>query len=30
MSLEFKELVPQIAKMGSMLEKLDFDLSDQL
>jgi hypothetical protein len=30
MSLEFKELVPQIAKMGAMLENLDFDLSEAL
>lgn len=30
MTLEFKELVPQIAKMGSMLEQLDFDLGDRL
>ena len=30
MTLEFKELVPQIAKMGAMLEHLDFDLSDRL
>jgi hypothetical protein len=30
MTLEFKELVPQIARMGAMLEKLDFDLSARL
>ena len=30
MALEFKELVTQIARMGSMLEKLDFDLGDRL
>lgn len=30
MTLEFKELVPQITKMGAMLEKLDFDLSGRL
>lgn len=30
MTLEFKDLVPQIANMGAMLEKLDFDLSDRL
>jgi hypothetical protein len=30
MSLEFKEIVPQIQKMGAMLEKLDFDLGDRL
>lgn len=30
MTLEFRELVPQITKMGSMLENLDFDLSDRL
>ena len=30
MTLEFKDLVPQITKMGAMLEHLDFDLSDRL
>jgi hypothetical protein len=30
MTLEFKELVTQIHKMGSMLDKVDFDLSSRL
>lgn len=30
MTLEFKELVAQVARMGSMLEKLDFDLGERL
>ena len=30
MSLEFNQIVNQVYKMGSMLEKLDFDLSESL
>lgn len=30
MTLEFKELVTQIHKMGSMLDKVDFDISSRL
>lgn len=30
MTLEFKELVNQIARMGSMLEKIDFDMGDRM
>ncbi len=30
MALEFKELVSQIARMGSMLEKIDFDMGDRM
>ena len=30
MTLEFKDLVPQIANMGAMLHNIDFDLTDRL
>ena len=30
MGIEFNKVMPQISKMGSMIEKLDFDLDDRL
>lgn len=30
MSLEFNKVMPQVTKMGAMIEKLDFDLDDRL